>query len=79
MTRVSGDRAVGDVLARIGERAHASVADVLEEGRLIDQPQDELRVRVGEFDELEPRRLDRDHWCSAQNGSTRRSTKFILR
>ena len=56
-----------------------AIADVAQEGRLIDEPEDEFGVVLVELPEFEPFRRDHDHWCSAQNGNTLRSTKFILR
>ena len=77
--RVTGDRTVRDVAARVVERAHAAIADVAQEGGLVDQPQHESGVVRGELAQQQPPGLDRGHWCSAQNGSTVRSMKDIRR
>ena len=79
VARVAGNGAVRDVPARVLDRADAAVADVAQERRLIHEAQHEIGVVVHEFVQCEPLGLDRDHWCSAQNGSTVRSTKSSLR
>jgi hypothetical protein len=79
VARVAGDGSVGNVLARVVEGPHAAVADVAQERGLVDEPEDEFAIVSGELAERQPRGLEHGHWCSAQNGSTVRSTKETFR
>jgi hypothetical protein len=54
MTRVTGDRSFLDIPARVVQRAHAAIADVADEGRLVQQHQHERRVTFRQSTELEP-------------------------
>ena len=79
VARVAGNRAVGDVPARGFEVMHAAVADVAPERGLVQQAQHEVRVVRGERMQLESLGVEPVHWCSAQKGSTVRSTKDMRR
>ena len=79
VARITGHGTVLDVASRGIEVVHAAVADVTQERRLVQEPQHEVRVVLRERVELEPPGVEPVHWCSAQNGSTVRSTKDILR
>src|SRR5262249_23025367 len=56
--RVAGNRAVCNVPARVLERTHTAVADVLDERRLVEQRQDEGRVFRREVAQPQTRRVE---------------------
>src|SRR5262249_44348123 len=58
MARVARHRTVLDIPARVLQRAHAAVADVLDERRLVEERQDERRVRGREIAQTETRRVE---------------------
>jgi hypothetical protein len=51
---VAGDGAFGDVAARVGEGARAAIADIVEEGGLVQKFQDERGVARGEAPQQQP-------------------------
>ena len=59
VARIAGDRAVRDIPARGVEVAHAAIADVMKEGRLVQQAQHEFRVVLRERMQLEPAGVER--------------------
>ncbi len=58
---VAGERPGEEVLRRVGEVAHAAVADVLEKRGFVEEPQDERGVIHGEPAEHEAVGVDYHH------------------
>jgi len=70
VARVAVDRTVEDVAHRAVEIAHAAVADVVEEGRFVEQLQDEAGIVGREFAQLQAFGLDRGHGTDRSVGGT---------
>lgn len=67
---VAGDGASGDVAASVGEGARTAIADIFEEGGLVQKLQDERGVILGEAAQQQPFRFE-DFHCGDVSISTR--------
>src|SRR4051812_40182551 len=75
--RVTRERPLREIRKSIIERAHAAIADVLEEGRFVEEPEDERRVSRGESPDQETLRLAYEHGRSYAFTQATKTTVFV--